>query len=90
MHPKKGLRVTIVQRTMETGMKRILCGDLVPGCTFKAQAATEADVLSIEVDHVRQVHAIEIAPGFLERARERIEDVDDPSAGVRREAASPG
>ena len=28
-------------------MKRIQCGDLVPGCDFKAQAATDADVLSL-------------------------------------------
>ncbi len=57
-------------------MKRIECGDLVPGCTFKAQAETEADVLHMETDHVRHAHNLEVTPQFLERARTRIKDVE--------------
>lgn len=56
-------------------MKRIACGDLVPGCEFKAQAAGEAEVLSAEINHAREVHGIAPTPQFLERARGRIEDV---------------
>lgn len=69
-------------------MKRILCGDLVPGCAFKAQAETEADVLHMETDHVRSVHGIEVTPGFLERARERIQDVEPPVASEHTQVAS--
>ncbi len=57
-------------------MKRIECGDLVPGCTFKAQAETEADVLHMESDHVRHAHGLEVTPQFLERARSRVKDVE--------------
>jgi predicted small metal-binding protein len=56
-------------------MKRINCGDLVPGCGFKAQAATEAEVLHEEADHARQAHGLDVSSGFIERARARIEDV---------------
>ena len=62
-------------------MKRIMCGDLVPGCTFKAQAETEAEVLHMESDHVRAVHQVEVTPQFLDRARERIQDVEHSEAG---------
>jgi predicted small metal-binding protein len=57
-------------------MKRIVCGDLVPGCTFKAQAETEAEVLHVEMDHVRAAHGLEATPQFLERARQRIREVE--------------
>jgi predicted small metal-binding protein len=65
---------------MEDEMKRIACGDLVPGCTFKAQAGTEAEVLSAELEHVRQVHGLAVTPSFLERARKRIAEVEPAKA----------
>jgi predicted small metal-binding protein len=61
-------------------MKRIVCGDLVPGCAFKAQAETEAEVLHVEMDHVRAAHGLDATPQFLERARARIRDVEPSSA----------
>jgi predicted small metal-binding protein len=72
-------------------MKRISCGDLIPGCAFKAQAATETEVLHVESDHAREAHGIEITPRFLERARARIVDADSsPKVAPRSEAAHPG
>ena len=72
-------------------MKRIQCGDLVPGCAFKAQAASVAEVLSVELEHARQAHDINVTPQFLQRARDRIEDVEmEPAGDVRREAAPRG
>jgi predicted small metal-binding protein len=68
-------------------MKRILCGDLVPGCNFKAQAESEAEVLRVLSEHVRSVHDIDFNPGFLERARERIQDVKPPIAGRHAQVA---
>lgn len=61
-------------------MKRIQCGDLVPGCGFKAQAETEAEVLHVETDHVRNVHKLDVTPEFLERARGRIQEVEHTAA----------
>lgn len=57
-------------------MKRIDCGDLVPGCTFKAQAETEAEVLHIESNHVKNAHGFDVTPEFLTRARGRIRDAE--------------
>ncbi len=74
-------------------MKRIECGSLVPGCTFKAQAATDADALSMELRHVKEAHQIAVTPAFLERARARIENVEDEltESSIRsRRAASHG
>jgi predicted small metal-binding protein len=65
-------------------MKRIMCGDLVPGCTFKAQAETEAEVLHMETDHVRNAHGLEVDSQFLERARGRIQDVAPEEAGQQK------
>jgi predicted small metal-binding protein len=71
------------RRLKEKAMKRIQCGDLVPGCTFKAQAETDAEVLHMTTDHVRNAHNIEVTPQFLQRARERIQDVQ-PSAAEKK------
>lgn len=72
-------------------MKRIQCGDLVPGCEFRAQASSVAEVLSVELEHARQAHDINVTPMFLQRARDRIEEVELESAGdLRREAARHG
>lgn len=71
-------------------MKRILCGDLVPGCAFKAQAETEADVLLALSRHVRETHGIEVTPAFLERAKGRVQDVEPSKAGATTAAAHPG
>ena len=62
-------------------MKRILCGDLIPGCGFKAQAATETEVLHMESDHVREAHGLEVTPQFLQRARERIVETETAADG---------
>jgi predicted small metal-binding protein len=76
---------------MEEWMKRIQCGDLVPGCGFKAQAPSVAEVLSMELEHARQVHDINVSPQFLQRARDRVEDVEmRPASESSREARPHG
>lgn len=55
-------------------MKRIMCRDLIPGCTFTAHGRSDAEVLSAELEHVRETHGLSITPQFLERARDRIAD----------------
>ena len=72
-------------------MKRILCGDLVPGCDFKALAQSNAEVLQMELDHARNVHNLTPTPQFLQRAFDRIEAVEiGPAAPLRREAGRRG
>jgi predicted small metal-binding protein len=71
-------------------MKRIHCGDLIPGCGFKAQAATEQEVLHEEADHVRDAHGLDVTWQFLERARSRIREAEAGAERSRREAALPG
>jgi predicted small metal-binding protein len=72
-------------------MKRIHCGDLIPGCAFKAQAATEQEVLHEEADHVRNAHGLEVNWQFIERARSRIREAGGSAAEQsRREAVRHG
>lgn len=71
-------------------MKRIHCGDLVPGCAFKAQAAGEQEVLHEWADHVRDAHGLSVSWEFLERARGRIRDAEGSAAERPREAALHG
>jgi predicted small metal-binding protein len=72
-------------------MKRIHCGDLVPGCTFKAQAETEQEVLHEETRHLREAHGLDATWQFVERARSRIRDTEASASDRQRpEAALPG
>ena len=72
-------------------MKRIYCGDLVPGCTFKAQAETEQEVLHEETRHLREAHGIDANWQFVERARSRIRDVESAARErPRHDGAHPG
>ena len=72
-------------------MKRIQCGDLVPGCDFKAQARSNAEVLQMELDHARNVHSLTPTPQFLQRAFDRIEVVEtEPAPVVKRRAGRRG
>ncbi|WP_161139071.1 DUF1059 domain-containing protein [Propylenella binzhouense] len=64
-------------------MKRIQCGQLVPGCTFKAQAETDEDVLLMEARHAREAHGIEVTPRFIDRAKTRITEVNPEGQQAR-------
>jgi predicted small metal-binding protein len=56
-------------------MKRILCGELVPGCAFQARAKSEPEVLHVWAGHVRSAHGLNVTDQFLDRARASVEDV---------------
>jgi predicted small metal-binding protein len=58
-------------------MKRILCGELVPGCAFQARAKSEPEVLHVWAGHVRSTHGLNVTDQFLERARASVQDVPD-------------
>jgi len=56
-------------------MKTITCGELVPGCQYKARAETEADVLSKVSEHVRSAHPeIEMTPKMVEKVKAKIHE----------------
>ncbi|WP_026380940.1 DUF1059 domain-containing protein [Afifella pfennigii] len=63
-------------------MKTITCGELVPGCDYKARADTEADVLSKVSEHVRTAHPeIEMTPKMVEKVKSKIHEEPHSSAG---------
>jgi predicted small metal-binding protein len=66
---------------MEADMKRIVCGELVPGCAFQARAETESQALHVWAGHVRSTHGLNVTQQFLDRARATVEDVPAPSGG---------
>ena len=56
-------------------MKRIACGDLVPGCDYEARAETEAELLKKVSQHVRSAHPeITLNPEVVEQVKRHIED----------------
>ena len=61
-------------------MKTIACGDLVPGCDYKARAETEAELLSKVSAHARTAHPeLEMTPALIERVKGRIRDEGAPA-----------
>ena len=62
-------------------MKKIVCGDVVPGCHILIRAETEADLLRKVADHIRAAHQLNVTPKLLEKARGRIRDEAPSGAG---------
>ena len=55
--------------------KQILCGDVVPGCTFTATAATEEEVLVKTAAHACDSHGLkEIPPDLAAKVKAAIKD----------------
>ncbi|HEX7140063.1 MAG TPA: DUF1059 domain-containing protein [Vicinamibacterales bacterium] len=54
-------------------IKAIACGDVVPGCAFRAEAATEEELLKKVAAHARDVHGVaEVTPELLSKVRAAI------------------
>ena len=61
-------------------MKTITCGDLVPGCDFKAHAETRADLLAKVSAHVRAAHPdVELTPTLVSAAKAKIREDGRPA-----------
>ena len=61
-------------------MKTIACGDLVPGCDFKAHAETEADLLAKVSGHVRTAHPeIQMTPALVEAVKGKVREDGRPA-----------
>lgn len=51
-------------------MKRIACGDVVPGCSFTASAETDDELMKKVVAHAAQQHGVtEVTPELAEKVR---------------------
>ncbi len=55
-------------------MKEIACGDVVPGCGFKASAATEDELLKKVAAHAKEAHGIEVTPEIAAQVKSKIRD----------------
>ena len=53
--------------------KNIACGDIVPGCTFTASAATEEELLAHVAEHAAHDHGVtEITPELAAKVKAAI------------------
>jgi predicted small metal-binding protein len=51
-------------------LKRIACGDVVPGCDFTASAATEEELVKQVAAHAAQKHGVsEITPELAAKVK---------------------
>ena len=53
--------------------KEIACADVVPGCSFHAEAATEEELLRQVAEHARTEHGVtEVGPDLLATVKHAI------------------
>jgi predicted small metal-binding protein len=55
-------------------MKEIACGDIVPGCDFKASAETEEQLLRKVAVHAKEAHGIDVTPELAAQVKTKIKD----------------
>ena len=55
--------------------KEIRCDDVVPGCGFTTQGASEDDVLAKVADHARVAHGVrEVTPELLAKVKAAVRE----------------
>jgi predicted small metal-binding protein len=58
--------------------KRIACADVVPGCAFEAEAATEDELLRKVAEHAGHSHDVkQVSPELLTKVKGAIRDVKE-------------
>jgi predicted small metal-binding protein len=56
-------------------MKSIACADIMPGCSFTAEAPTEEELLQKVAVHAQQAHGIkEATPELVEQVKSKIKE----------------
>ena len=56
-------------------MKKIACGDIVPGCNFKARAENEAELMQKVSDHVHEAHPeVRLTPELVTSVKSKIRE----------------
>ena len=64
--------------------KRIACNDVVPGCTFTAEAATEEELLQKVQTHAAHAHGVtDMTPELAEEGEGLYLDADPVHLNVR-------
>lgn len=57
----------------KSSMKRIACGDVVPGCTWTASAASEEELVRKVVAHAAHDHGVaEVTPELAAKVKSAI------------------
>ena len=55
--------------------RKIACADVVPGCTFKASAATEQELLQKVGQHAKASHGVnEVTPELAAKVKAAIQN----------------
>ena len=55
--------------------KEIACGEVVPGCAFKASAETEAELLKLVTAHAAEAHGVQqVTPELAAKVKAAIRD----------------
>jgi predicted small metal-binding protein len=55
--------------------KQVACGDVVPGCTFKASAPTEQELLQKVAQHAKDSHGVhDVTPELAAKVKAAIRD----------------
>jgi predicted small metal-binding protein len=55
--------------------KQLKCGDLMPGCDFVANGATEDEVLGKAAEHAKTAHGIQqVTPELVAKVKGAIKD----------------
>ena len=54
--------------------KELKCGDLMPGCDFRAEGETEEEVMRKAAAHAQEVHNLEVTPELAEKVRGAIHE----------------
>ena len=53
--------------------QQISCNDVVPGCDWEAEAATEEELMKKVVEHAAEAHGVrEVSPELAEKVKEAI------------------
>ena len=56
-------------------MKTIACGDVVPGCDFRAEAESEDELLRKVAVHAKEAHGIsDVTPDLVAQVRSKIRE----------------
>jgi predicted small metal-binding protein len=55
-------------------MKKLACGDLVPGCPAVVTAETEEEILAVAAKHAVEAHDLEVTDELVAAVRSKIRD----------------
>lgn len=54
--------------------KVLKCGDLMPGCDFRATGETEDEIMQKAAVHAKEAHGIDVTPELADQVRSKIRE----------------